>query len=117
MEGKYAREYALTCNPSDRWMFRGMEHGVSTSTQRIWVRKVELGDIITSRGKIVRWKIVKDNKTGHLYLGFIETIDRFSGYRHHKSSIYVLKLDARENTQRFKLYRIKDGNLNNLVLK
>jgi len=117
MKGKYAREYALTCNPLDRWMFRDMEHEVSTSTQRIWVRKVELGDIITSRGKIVRWKIVKDNKTGHLYLGFIETINRFSGYRHNRSSIYILKLDSRENAQRFKLYRIKDGNLNNLVLK
>ena len=110
MNGKYAREYALTCNPMDSWRFSGLKKGISMRHRRIWVRRVEFGDIITSRGKIVRWKIIEDNETGNLYLGFIEEIDHFSGFQHGKVSMYVVDFG-----EQYRLYRMKSENVLNYI--
>ena len=112
MKGKYAREYALTCSPLDSWRFNGLKKDISMRHRRIWVRKVFPGDLITSKGKIIRWKVVEDEETGNLYLGFIEELDHSAGFRHGKVSIYAFGWNFRSDSlQDLILIRIKTSNL------
>ena len=118
LKGKYAREYAITCHPADRRLLYKMSRHLSMNHRNIWIRRVEIGDIISSKDGIIRWKIIEDKKTGDLYLAFIEDRNFNEGYRHGETCLYHVELDFREgHSQKYMLYRIRSRNTDELDLK
>ena len=115
VKGEYPREYAIRCCYLDKCLFRKMKRRIFESrSYDIWVRRVELGDIIVSQTKIIRWKIIESK--GKLYLGFIESKAINTEDKHNKFSMYVVKQDVRGTTsQRYILARVKTSNVHELL--
>ena len=111
ISGKYAREYAIPCSYADRFLFEKMRRYLLYGRRHIWVRRIEIGDIIPSPTKILRWRIVEDERNHQMYLGYVEAPQGREPYRHSKSSLYVVELEDDLRLPRYKLCLIKNRNL------
>ena len=117
MIGKYWKEYAIPVHPRDKGIFYRLTKRIPMNHRNIWVRKVEPGDIISSRTTICRWKFLYDEKNEELYLGWIEPPMGIKPYRHGKVSLYLVVWDTKVYGNKYKLVKIQNNNIKGLLYK
>ena len=115
--GKYFREYAVPAHLHDKGIFYRLTKGIPMHHRNIWVRKVQVGDIISSRTTIDRWKFLYDEKNEELYLGWVEPPMGMKPYRHGKVSLYLVVWNNDVYGNKYKLIRIQNNNIRQLLYK
>ena len=108
IKGCYKQAYAVPCLDSDMHFFRRMMADIPIFWDRhVFVRRVNVGDVLVSDTDVFRWRIISEDKK--LYLGFYETPPEEKPYDGLKRpyAYYVVEEDKREKTQqKYMLVRI-----------